>query len=117
MTDHDKASLIGFQEAGSHSESISTIQGADETWLVQLIWAIYYIAGTLIFTSIVGVTVIELLRWVPVCCFVGFAAKMLALFILVVIGENRKGPRYQVDVVIYRLSLSHASRGYLSMDF
>jgi hypothetical protein len=82
MTDHDKAALIGFQEAGNHSESISAIQGADETWLVQLIWAIYYIAGTLIFTSIVGVTVIELLTWVLVCCFVSFAAKMLALFIL-----------------------------------
>lgn len=58
------------------------MQGTDETWLVQLIWAIYYVAGTLIFTSIVGVTVIELLTWVLVCCFVSFAAKMLALFIL-----------------------------------
>lgn len=31
MTDHDKASLIPFPDAGNHSESTSAIQGADQT--------------------------------------------------------------------------------------
>lgn len=38
----------------------------EEWWITQLIWAIYYIIGTLIYTSISTVTVIELFVWVVV---------------------------------------------------
>ncbi|KAF3031405.1 hypothetical protein E8E11_000824 [Didymella keratinophila] len=38
---------------------VSAIQGADEDWPVQMAWVIYYIAGSLIFTSIMALTVIE----------------------------------------------------------
>lgn len=38
----------------------------EEWWIMQLIWAIYYIIGTLIYTSISTVTVIELFVWVVV---------------------------------------------------
>jgi hypothetical protein len=38
----------------------SAIQGANEAWPVQMTWSIYYIAGTLVFMSIMAVTVPEL---------------------------------------------------------
>ncbi|KAK2757294.1 hypothetical protein FQN54_004808 [Arachnomyces sp. PD_36] len=57
------------------------VQGADEAWPVQLTWAIYYIAGTLIFTSISAVTVAELTVWVVVLFAVTGTSKLLALYI------------------------------------
>lgn len=68
-------------EDGRFEESASAIQGAGEWWVIQLIWAIYYIAGTLIYTSIMAVTVIELFVWVVVSFAVTGASKLLALFL------------------------------------
>jgi hypothetical protein len=45
--------------------------------LVQLVWAVYYTAGTLIFSSIMLVTVVELLVWVLATCAATAASKML----------------------------------------
>ncbi|RPA79849.1 hypothetical protein BJ508DRAFT_318666 [Ascobolus immersus RN42] len=77
----------GVAKEGSSAVSVrgapesSAVQGADEWWLVQLSWAIYYIAGTLIFTSIMGLTVIELVVWVLIEFAVTGASKLLALFL------------------------------------
>ncbi|EER39178.1 conserved hypothetical protein [Histoplasma capsulatum H143] len=61
--------------------SVSAVQGADEAWPVQLAWGVYYVAGTLIFTSIMAVTVAELVVWVFVQVAVTAASKMFALYI------------------------------------
>ncbi|PGH08999.1 hypothetical protein AJ79_05794 [Helicocarpus griseus UAMH5409] len=61
--------------------SISAVQGADEAWPVQLAWGVYYIAGTLVFTSIMAVTVAELAVWVFVHVAVTAASKIFALYI------------------------------------
>ncbi|GME50077.1 hypothetical protein BJ508DRAFT_318666 [Neofusicoccum parvum] len=67
----------------------SPVQGADEWWVVQLIWVIYYIAGTLIFTSIMAVTVIELFVWVMICFAVTGASKLLAFFICLAFEDKK----------------------------
>jgi hypothetical protein len=60
---------------------ISAIQGADEEWPVQMDWDIYYIAGTLVFTSIMAVTVIDLVDWVALCFALTGCSEVLAFFI------------------------------------
>ena len=62
-------------------EKVSAIQGANEDWPVQLSWAIYYIAGTLIWTSIMAVTVVELTVWVALGVTVSAISKILAFLI------------------------------------
>jgi hypothetical protein len=52
------------------------IQGSQEHLLVQFSWAIYYTAGTLVFTSIMLVTVLELLVWVSATCVATAVSKM-----------------------------------------
>ncbi|KMU79657.1 hypothetical protein CISG_02075 [Coccidioides immitis RMSCC 3703] len=61
----------------------SAVQGVDEAWPVQLSWAIYYTAGTLIYTSIMAVTVLELFVWVAIQLCVTAASKLLALYICI----------------------------------
>ena len=77
----------------NHLKIASAVQGANEWWLVQLIWAIYYICGTLVFTSIMAVTVIELFVWVLIGFSVTGASKLLAFFLCLsfeVTGKNRR---------------------------
>lgn len=58
----------------------SAIQrGGKEKWWIQLIWAVYYAAGTLVFSSIMAVTVIELVVWVIISCYTVAASRLLAL--------------------------------------
>ncbi|KAG8528948.1 uncharacterized protein KY384_006637 [Bacidia gigantensis] len=71
-------------------EDISPIQGRGKPWLVQLVWAVYYICGTLFYTSIVAVTVIELCVWVMTSIAVTAASKLLAFFICTAF-EKRRG--------------------------
>ncbi|KAL2408205.1 hypothetical protein ABEF95_009185 [Exophiala dermatitidis] len=66
---------------GPVGKSISAIQGEDEWWIVQLFWAIYYVAGTLIYTSIMAVTVLELFVWVCVSVALTAACKFSAFTI------------------------------------
>ncbi|KAJ9664724.1 hypothetical protein H2198_000070 [Neophaeococcomyces mojaviensis] len=75
-------------------KTISAVQGGDEWWIVQLIWAIYYIAGTLIFTSIMAVTVIELLVWVLTSAGMTAASKLLAFYICLLL-ERQYRPKPQ----------------------
>ncbi|KAF2474948.1 uncharacterized protein BDR25DRAFT_280577 [Lindgomyces ingoldianus] len=79
---------------------ISAVQGADEAWPVQLAWGIYYIAGTLVFTSIMAVTVIELVVWVGLGLAVTGSSKLLAFFLCLVferrgveVEPGRRGER------------------------
>lgn len=69
------------------TEVISAVQGADEDWPVQMAWAIYYIAGTLVYTSIMAVTVVELAIWVGLGFAVTGSSKILAFF-LCLVGED-----------------------------
>jgi hypothetical protein len=62
-------------------ESASAVQGGDKEWPVQMAWSIYYIAGTLIFTSIMAVTVIELVVWVMLSLATAGRSKVQALFL------------------------------------
>ncbi|CAG8885661.1 unnamed protein product [Penicillium egyptiacum] len=59
----------------------SAVQGADQQWPVQLSWGIYYIIGTLVYTSIMAITPLELFVWVVTMAVVSGAGKMLALYI------------------------------------
>ncbi|KAH7072634.1 hypothetical protein BKA63DRAFT_47520 [Paraphoma chrysanthemicola] len=68
-------------EAERKKKIISAVQGADEDWPVQMAWGIYYIAGTLIFTSIMAVTVVELVVWVGLGFAVTGSSKILAFFL------------------------------------
>jgi len=52
--------------------------GTEQQWVVQLAWGIYYAAGTLIYSSIMAVTVIELVVWVIISCFAVGMSKLLA---------------------------------------
>jgi hypothetical protein len=56
---HESITIQATRKMGA-----SSIQGSDEIWIVQFLWAVYYAAGTLIYTSIMAVTVIELFVWV-----------------------------------------------------
>lgn len=62
-------------------EDASPIQGRGKPWFVQLVWAIYYVAGTLCYSSIMAVTVIELFVWVMTSVAVTVASKLLAFFL------------------------------------
>ncbi|EKG18729.1 hypothetical protein MPH_04018 [Macrophomina phaseolina MS6] len=72
---------LAAQSKEREEKSASAVQGADEWWVVQLVWTFYYTAGTLIFTSIMAVTVIELFVWVVVSFATTGASKLLAVFI------------------------------------
>ncbi|KAL6705306.1 hypothetical protein ACN47E_007116 [Coniothyrium glycines] len=68
----------------------SAIQGAGEDWPVQISWAIYYSAGTLIYTSIMAVTVIELVVWVGLGFALTGSSKILA-YLLCLLSEETGG--------------------------
>lgn len=67
--------------SGSVGTRASAVQGADQQWPVQFSWGIYYIIGTLVYTSIMAVTPLELFVWVITMAAVTGAGKMLALYI------------------------------------
>jgi hypothetical protein len=68
-------------------EAISYVQGADEEWPVQIAWIAYYVSGTQIFTSIVAVTLVELVCWAGLAFFITGCQKQLGLF-LCLLWEN-----------------------------
>ncbi|KAF1996024.1 hypothetical protein P154DRAFT_327680 [Amniculicola lignicola CBS 123094] len=79
------------EEAMERRTSIITaVQGADEDWPVQLSWGIYYIAGTLVFTSIMAITVIELVVWVALGISVSASSKLLAFFLCMAFEDTRE---------------------------
>ena len=62
-------------------------------WPVQMACGIYYIAGSLIFTSIMAVTVIELVVWIILCFAVTGCSKILAFFLCMRFEETGTGNR------------------------
>lgn len=76
------------QWQGIPLEDTSPVQGRGKLWLVQLMWAIYYVAGTLVYTSIMAVTVIELFLWVVVSIAVTAASKILAFFLCMAVEKR-----------------------------
>ncbi|KAL3476136.1 hypothetical protein BJX99DRAFT_228293 [Aspergillus californicus] len=66
---------------GAGATRASAVQGADQAWPVQFAWAVYYIIGSLVFTSIMAITPLELFVWVVVMAVVVGSSKMLALYI------------------------------------
>jgi uncharacterized membrane protein YciS (DUF1049 family) len=73
-----------------HRENLlaSAVQGAQEHWSVQMAWGIYYVAGTLVFTSIMAVTVVELVVWVVLGLATAAFSKILAFFLCLVFEET-----------------------------
>jgi hypothetical protein len=67
---------------------VSAVQGADQDWPVQMAWGVYYIAGTLIFTSIMAVTVPELTVWVILGLSTTGCSKILAFFLCLAYEET-----------------------------
>jgi hypothetical protein len=69
-------------------EDTSSVQGRGKPWLVQLVWAVYYIAGTLVYSSIMAVTVAELTVWVLTSVAVTAASKFLAFFLCMAVQRE-----------------------------
>ncbi|KAH8750268.1 hypothetical protein F5882DRAFT_386496 [Hyaloscypha sp. PMI_1271] len=69
-------------------EDTSPIQGRGKPWLVQLVRAVYYIAGTLVYSSIMAVTVAELTVWVITSITVTAAGKFLAFFLCIAVQRE-----------------------------
>jgi hypothetical protein len=84
---HDE---IDDDEGGKDREKkiVSAVQGADQDWPVQMAWGVYYVAGTLCFTSIMAVTVIELVVWVVLGLATTGCSKILAFFLCLVFEET-----------------------------
>ncbi|KAF2255318.1 hypothetical protein BU26DRAFT_547286 [Trematosphaeria pertusa] len=98
------------EDAERKKKIISAVQGADEDWPVQMAWGIYYIAGTLIFTSIMAVTVVELICWVGLGFAVTGCSKILAFFLCLVFEET--GKRGGEGVEERRVGQSGVAAGY-----
>jgi hypothetical protein len=81
---------VSGDEGSSNGKVASAVQGANEYWPVQMAWGIYYIAGTLIFTSIMAVTVPELTVWVVLGLVTAGCSKVLAQF-LCLVSEDTYG--------------------------
>ena len=84
----------------------SAIQGANLAWPVQMAWAIYYIAGTLVFTSIMAVTVPELVVWVLLGLGTAGCSKVLALFLCLSFEDTGLKRMNEIEVVTESISLS-----------
>ncbi|KAL4937384.1 hypothetical protein BDV06DRAFT_74366 [Aspergillus oleicola] len=83
--------------ASRQREKASAIQGTDELWPVQFAWAVYYIIGTLVFTSIMAITPLELFVWVVVLSVVTGVSKILALYICLLLGNPVKTRTLMTD--------------------
>jgi hypothetical protein len=70
--DSDHAAKVGLSVVASDG-----VPGGDQAWIVQVFWAFYYSAGTLIFSSMMLVTVVELVVWVLAASTATAASKML----------------------------------------
>ena len=69
-------------------EDTSPVQGRGKLWLVQLVWGVYYVAGTLVYTSIMAVTVVELFVWVMTSVVVTAASKFLGFFLCMAVEKR-----------------------------
>ena len=76
----------GQQDQKAHAivAEASHIQGRGKPMIVQFIWAVFYAAGSLIYTSIMAVTVIELFVWVVVSVAVAAGSKLLGFLLCMV---------------------------------
>jgi hypothetical protein len=74
---------MGQERRGIDKDSnveIIPIYGRGMVWIVPLGWTIY-VAGTLYYSSIMAVTVVELVIWGVLSATAAFISKVLALFI------------------------------------
>jgi hypothetical protein len=77
---------MGQERRGIDKDSnveIIPIYGRGMVWIVPLGWTIYYVAGTLrlYYSSIMAVTVVELVIWGVLSATAAFISKVLPLFI------------------------------------
>jgi hypothetical protein len=70
------------------SDNNSSKEGSIGSALVQFMWAIYGIAGTLIYTSIMAVAVIELFVWVMLSVAVAAFSKCLGFFLCALVEKQ-----------------------------
>lgn len=90
---HVFGSMLGSRAAASAASGDSSEASEAEAevwWLAQLLWAIYYIIGTLVYTSISTVTAIELFVWVVVSITTTAMSRLLA-FALCMRYEGKAG--------------------------
>lgn len=64
---------------------------ARDWWLIQFGWTVNFIAGTLVYTSIMIVIVPELVAWVAASCLAVFASKACAFLLVAVCEGLRQG--------------------------
>ncbi|KAI9706141.1 MAG: hypothetical protein M1812_008250 [Candelaria pacifica] len=74
----DRSGIRAVTKQESTLSRPSAVQGGEQQWWIQFIWAIYYAAGTLIYSSIMAITVVELVVWVVLSCVTVAASKLLA---------------------------------------
>lgn len=97
-TERPDSARAAQQWQGIPLEDTSPVQGRGKLWLVQLMWAIYYVAGTLVYTSIMAVTVIELFLWVVVSIAVTAASKILAFFLCMAVEKRWELARKAIEI-------------------
>ena len=73
---------------GKDSDNNSPKEGRIGSGLIQFMWAVYLIIGTLIYTSIMAVTVLELFAWVMLSAAVAVFSKCLG-FLLCALVEKQ----------------------------
>lgn len=88
----------GFEESDNTAKvtlsvvaPADSVPGGDQVWIVQVFWAFYYSAGTLIFSSIMLVTVVELVVWVLAASVATAASKMLGYKLCGYWGHGMEG--------------------------
>jgi hypothetical protein len=74
-------SLLRHDEWEQPAQVTSAVPGVYQQWPVQLAWAIYFIAGTLVHTSIMAVLVLELVVWVALGIAMTVCSKLSAFFL------------------------------------
>ena len=73
-------------------EELETLhEDARDWWLIQFAWTAYFIAGMLVYTSIMVVTVPELVAWVVASCLAVFASKACGFLLIAVLEGLRQG--------------------------
>jgi hypothetical protein len=84
------SSVVQTRFQNDQNDDISAVHGRGMLWIVPFSWGVYYVAGTLVYSSIMAVTVIELCVWVVVSFSVAVTSKILALLICTLFEKRWK---------------------------
>lgn len=82
----DASAMIDSHKGAAVSEEEH--ENTRDWWGIQMAWSIYYIAGTLVYSSIMVVMVPELVVWVFASCLAVFAGKMCAFLLCQLVDDG-----------------------------